>query len=122
MDIRASGKVVEVEYGADEQVTVERQHEVKAVLVETIRRHPVGLLVHVPRSLRKLDVSVGAFWMGVMRELSPGLRAMAAVTSTPGLRLLADSFSKTLSLVGAKVPIRVFDDEAAARAWLDEVV
>jgi hypothetical protein len=122
MEIRTSGKVVEVVYGPDEQVTVERQHDIKAVLVETIRKHPVGLLVHVPRSLRKLDVSVGAYWMGVMRELAPGFRAMAAVTNTPGLRILADSFSKTLSLVGAKVPIRVFDGEAAARAWLDEVV
>lgn len=122
MEIRTSGKVVEVAYGADEQVTVELQHQVKAALVDTIRKHPAGLLVHVPTSLRKLDVSVGAFWMGVMRELSPGLRAMAAVTSSPGLRIFADSFSKTLSVVGAKVPIRVFDDEAAARAWLDEVV
>jgi hypothetical protein len=122
MEIRTSGKVVEVAYGPDEQVTVERQHEVKAALVKVIRQHPVGLLVHVPPSLRKLDVSVGAFWMGAMRELSPGLKAMAAVTNSSALRILADSFSKTLSVVGAKVPIRVFDDEAAARAWLDEVV
>ena len=122
MEIRTSGKDVEVSYGPDEQVDVERQREIKAVLAETIRKHPVGLLVFAPASLKKLDVRVGAYWMGVMRELSPGFRAMAAVTNSPGLRIFADSFTKTLSAVGANLPIRVFNDEAAARAWLDDVV
>lgn len=122
MEIRANGKIVEVEYGPEEQVTVARQHEVKAALAKVIAQHPVGLLVHVPPSLRQLDVSVGSFWMGTMRELAPGLKAMAAVTSSKGLRVLADSFSKTLELVGTKLPIKVFDDAAAARAWLQQVV
>lgn len=122
MEIRANGKIVEVEYGPDEQVTLERQHEVKAALKKAIVQHPVGLLVFVPASLRQLDVSVGSYWMGTMRELAPGLKAMAAVTHSKGLRVLADSFSKTLELVGAKVPIKVFDNAAAAREWLEKVV
>jgi hypothetical protein len=122
MEIRAHGKIVEVEYGPDEQVTVARQHEVKAALAKQILQNPVGLLVHVPLSLRQLDVSVATFWMGGMRELAPGLRAMAAVTSSRGLRFFADNFSKTLELVGTKVPIKVFDSATAAREWLEQVV
>ena len=122
MEIRANGKIVEVEYGADEQITVALQHEVRAALAKVILEHPVGLLVHVPVSLRQLDVSVAAFWMGGMRELAPGLKAMAAVTSSRGLRFFADKFSKTLELVGTKVQIKVFDDVAAAREWLEQVV
>lgn len=75
MEIRVSGKVVEVEYG-DEQISVARQHEVKAALKSVIAQHgAVGLLVHAPPLLRQLDVSVGSFWMGVMRELAPAFRA-----------------------------------------------
>ncbi len=122
MEIRQEGKIVEVQYGAEEQITVARQHEVKAALAKAIQQHPVGLLVHVPRSLRQLDVSVASFWMGTMRELSPGLKAMAAVTSSRPLKFLADNFSRTLELVGTKVPIKVFESEAAAREWLEQVV
>jgi hypothetical protein len=122
MEIRQSGKIVEVEYGPDEQVTVARQHEVRAALEKAIREHPVGLLVHVPLSLRQLDLSVASFWMGTMRELSPGLKAMGAVTSSRPLRFFADNFSKTLAIVGAKVQIKVFDNAAAAREWLEQVV
>jgi len=122
MEIRTNGKIVEVEYAADEQVNVARQHEVRAALENVIRRHPVGLLVHVPASLRQLDVSVATFWMGGMRDLAPGLRAMAAVTSSRALRILADNFSRTLGLVGAKVPIKVFETADAAREWLGQVV
>lgn len=122
MEIRASGKIVEVEYGADEQVTVARQHEVKAALTKQILQNPVGLLVHVPLSLRQLDVSVATFWMGGFRELAPGLKAMAAVTNSRGLKFFADNFSKTLELVGTKMPIKVFENAAAARDWLNQVV
>src|SRR4051812_42634736 len=122
MEIRASGKIVEVEYGADEQVTVAHQHEVMAALSKAILQQPVGLLVHVPLSLRQLDINVAAFWMGGMRKLAPGLKGMAAVTSSKGLRLFADSFSKTLEVVGTKLPIKVFANVAAAREWLEQVV
>ncbi len=98
------------------------QHAVKAALEKVIRRHPVGMLVHVPASLRQLDLTVAAFWMGGMRELAPGLKAMAAVTTSRPLRIFADSFSKTLGLVGTKVPIKVFQNAAAAREWLEQVV
>lgn len=122
MQIRASGKIVEIEYGPDEQVTVALQHEVKAALAKAIVHQPVGMLVHVPTSLRRLDVSVAAFWMGAMRELSPGLRGMAAVSTSRPPQFLADNFSRTLSLVGTKVPIRVFDSLPEAAAWLEQIV
>lgn len=122
MKIQTNGKIVEVEYETNEQVSVERQHEVRAALAAVIVKHPVGLLVHVPPSLRQLDVSVASYWMGGMRELAPGLKAMAAVTSSRALRFLADNFSKTLAIVGTKVPIKVFDDAKAAREWLEQVV
>lgn len=47
---------------------------------------------------------------------------MAAVTTSRGLRFFADRFSQTLELVGTKVPIKVFENAAAARAWLEQVV
>ena len=47
---------------------------------------------------------------------------MAAVTTSRPLRIFADSFSKTLGLVGTKVPIKVFQNAAAAREWLEQVV
>ena len=123
MEIRAHGKIVEVEYGPDEQVTVARQHEVKAAVVKALLQNPVGLLVHVPLSLRQLDVSVAAFWMGGFRELAPsGFRAMAAVTASRPLTFFASNFSKTLELVGAKVQIKVFQDATGAREWLEQVV
>lgn len=122
MEIRANGKIVEVEYGPDEQVTVARQHEVKAALQKAILKNPVGLLVHVPLSLRQLDLNVASFWMGGMRELAPGLKAMAAVTSSRPLTFFASNFSKTLELVGTKVPIKVFENATAARDWLNQVV
>ncbi|MFT3707026.1 MAG: STAS/SEC14 domain-containing protein [Archangium sp.] len=122
MEIRVSGKIVEVEYAPDEKVTVERQHLVKAAIQKAMAERPVGLLVHVPLSLRQLDLSVASFWMGGMRELSPGLRAMAAVTSSRPLRFFAQNFSKTLELVGAKVQIKVFETADLARAWLEQVV
>lgn len=122
MEIRQNGKIVEVEYGPDEQVTVARQHEVKAALAKAIQQHPVGLLVHVPPTLRQLDVGVAAFWMGVMRELFPGFKAMAAVTTSRPLRFLADNFSRTLELVGARVQIKLFETAALAREWLEQVV
>ncbi|MDP2273206.1 MAG: hypothetical protein Q8K32_20885 [Archangium sp.] len=82
----------------------------------------MGLLVHVPISLRQLDLNVAAFWMGGMRELAPGLKAMAAVTTSRPLRFFADRFSQTLELVGTKVQIKVFENAAAAREWLEQVV
>lgn len=122
MEIRTSGKIVEVMYGREEQVTVAAQHDVKAALQKAIVQNPVGLLVHVPLSLRQLDLSVASFWMGTMRELAPGFRAMAAVTMSRPLRFFADRFSSTLELVGTKVQIKVFETEAEARAWLEQVV
>lgn len=122
MEIRTNGKIVEVEYGPEEPVTVAVQHDVKAALQKVIAERPVGLLVFVPRTLRQLDLSVAAFWMGTMRELAPGLKAMAAVTTSRPLQFFADKFSQTLGLVGAKVQIKLFDDAAGARAWLEEVV
>lgn len=47
---------------------------------------------------------------------------MAAVTSSRALGFLADKFSKTLELIGTKVPIKVFDSADAARQWLDQVL
>ena len=122
MEIRSNGKIVEVEYAPEEQVTVELQHQVKAALKKVAAQHPVGMLVHVPRSLRNLDVSVGAFWMGAMRELAPGLKAMAAVTNSRPLATLANRFSQTLELVGTKVQIRVFESVGEAKEWLEQVV
>lgn len=122
MQIETNGKIVEVRYDAQEEITVAMQHQVKAAVVGVLAKHPAGLLVHVPPSLRQLDVGVGAYWMGVMREHAPGLRAMAAVTGSRPLKLLADSFSRTLDLIGTKVQIKVFDDATAARAWLEQVV
>jgi hypothetical protein len=78
MEIRANGKIVEVEYGPDEQVTVARQHEVKAALQKAILKRP--------------------------------------------LTFFASNFSKTLEIVGTKVPIKVFENATAAREWLEQVV
>ena len=106
MQIRVNGRIIEVEYAPDEHVKVARQGG------------QGGGGEGDSSALRRVDL---AFWAGAMREL-PGLKALAPVTTLRPLRFFAATFSNTLGRLGAGVQIKVFNDAAAAREWLEQVV
>lgn len=114
--------VFTVRYGAPEDLSPDRQKALEAALREASLQRPVGIVFIVGQSVRVVDPTVPAYWLGVTGDPLIKIAAMAIVTTNAGVSIATRGFSVANTLKDRPLRVKPFPDEAAAQAWVAAVM
>lgn len=118
----SKGGVFTVRYGAPEDLSPDRQKALEGALREASLQHAVGVVFVVGGSVKVVDPSVPAYWLGVTGDKLIRIAAMAIVTTNPGVSIATRGFSVANTLKDRPIKVKPFADEAAAQAWVTDVL
>jgi hypothetical protein len=114
--------VFTVRYGAPEDLSPDRQKALERALREASLQQPVGVVFVVGQSVMMVDPSVPAYWLGVTGDPLIRIAAMAIVTTQAAVSIATRGFSVANTLKDRPLKVKPFPDEAAAQAWVAEVL
>ena len=118
----SKGGVFTVRYGAPEDLSPDRQKALEGALREASLQQPVGVVFIVGSSVKVVDPSVPAYWLGVTGDKLIRIAAMAIVTTNPGVSIATRGFSVANTLKDRPVKVKPFADEPTAQAWVADVL
>lgn len=118
----SKGGVFTVRYGAPEDLSPDRQKALEGALREASLQQPVGVVFIVGSSVKVVDPSVPAYWLGVTGDRLIRIAAMAIVTTNPGVSIATRGFSVANTLKDRPIKVKPFADEASAQAWVADVL
>jgi hypothetical protein len=116
------GGVFTVRYGAPEDLSPDRQKALESALREASLQRPVGIIFVVGSTVKMVDPSVPAYWLGVTGDKLIKVAAMAIVTSNPAVSIATRGFSVANTLKDRPLRVKPFPEEAAAQAWVAAVM
>jgi hypothetical protein len=116
------GGVFTVRYDSADDLSPERQRALEAALRAASLERRLGIVFVIGPTVRWIDPSVPAYWLGVTGDRLIRLVAMAIVTGNPGVSVATRGFSVANTLRDRPIQVRPFPDEAAAQAWVAEVM
>jgi hypothetical protein len=111
-----------VRYDAPEDLSPPRQQELEGALRATSLVQPIGIVFVVGSTVKVVDPSVPAYWLGITGDRLIRLAAMAIVTTNPGVSIATRGFAVANTLRDRPVQVKPFPDEAAAQAWVAGVL
>jgi len=114
--------VFTVRYGAPDDLSPERQKALEAALREASLQRPVGVVFIVGNSVKVVDPGVPAYWLGVTGDRLIRVAAMAIVTSNAAVSIATRGFAVATTLKDRPLKVKPFPEEAAAQAWVAEVL
>lgn len=114
--------VFTVRYEAPEDLSPERQKALEAALREASLARPIGIVFVVGPSVKMVDPSVPAYWLGVTGDRLIKMAAMAIVTTNAGVSIATRGFSVANTLKDRSLKVKPFPDEAAAQAWVAAIM
>lgn len=109
-----------VRYETVEDLEPARQRRVVEQLRQAAAEGSTGIVFVVSPAVRSIEASVPKFWLGVTGEATYGLRALAVVAESLGVRIAARGFSVANALRAVPVAVDAFEDLPAATAWVRE--
>ena len=116
------GGIFTVRYGAPEDLSPDRQKALESALREASLQRPVGIVFVVGPTVKMVDPSVPAYWLGVTGDRLIKVAAMAIVTSNPAVSIATRGFSVANTLKDRPLRVKPFPEEAAAQAWVAAVM
>jgi hypothetical protein len=116
------GGVFTVRYGAPDDLSPERQKALEAALREASLQASVGVVFIVGPSVKFVDPSVPAYWLGVTGDTLIRIAAMAIVTTNAGVSIATRGFAVANTLKDRPLRVKPFPEEAAAQAWVASVM
>ena len=116
------GGVFTVRYGAPEDLSPDRQKALESALREASLQRPVGIVFVVGPTVKMVDPSVPAYWLGVTGDKLIKVAAMAIVTTNPAVSIATRGFSVANTLKDRPLRVKPFPEEAAAQAWVAAVM
>lgn len=111
-----------VTYATADDLSPERQKNLETALRAASLDRPVGIVFVVDPSVKVVDPSVPAYWLGVTGDPLIKIAAMAIVTANPGVSIATRGFSVANTLKDRPVQVKPFPDEASAHAWVASVM
>jgi hypothetical protein len=111
-----------VRYGSPEDLSPERQRALESALREASLRQPVAVVFVVGQSVKMVDPSVPAYWLGVTGDPLIRIAAMAIVTGNAAVSIATRGFAVANTLKDRPLKVKPFPDEAAAQAWVAAVL
>lgn len=116
------GGIFTVRYGAPEDLSPEHQKALESALREASLQAPVGVVFVVGPSVKFVDPSVPAYWLGVTGDALIRIAAMAIVTGNAGVSIATRGFAVANTLRDRPLRVKPFPEEAAAQAWVAAVL
>ena len=109
-------------YAVPADLSPDRQKALEQALREASLAHPVGIVFVVGPTVKVVDPSVPAYWLGVTGDPLIKIAAMAIVTSNAAVSIATRGFAVANTLKDRPLRVKPFPEEAAALAWVTAVM
>jgi len=111
-----------VRYDSPDALAPERQRALEMALRDASAAGNVAVVFVVDPSVPVVDPQVPRYWLGITGDDTIKLRAMAIVTRRAAVSISTRVFATANILRDRPVAVKPFPDEAAALAWVREVM